>query len=55
MYFFLIDFLFVIIIALDSKKIIFEEQLLLIIGRDNWPPDLNYMYGVFYFCFIFYI
>ena len=52
--FFLFDFLFVIIIALDLiRRLFFEEQLLLIMGRDNWPPDLNYMYGVFYFVLFF--
>ena len=52
--FFLFDFLFVIIIALDLiRRLFFEEQLLLIIGRDNWPPDLNYMYGGFYFILFF--
>ena len=54
--FFLFDFLFVIIIALDLiRRLFFEEQLLLIIGRDNWPPDLNYMYGVFYFGLFLYL
>ncbi len=48
--FFVFDCLFVIIIAVDLiRRFFFEERLLLLIGRDNWPPDFNYMYGVFYF------